>query len=97
MKINMFWGVLILVVIVAIFVPDVEISSPQFSPGETQENTNLGSGIGILHSECANACSKRECITSESYKEGDLYVCECKECKISEKGYKLTSENRLFE
>ena len=95
MKINILFGVLILAAIVAIFIPNVDFNGAQMSPSATENNIKLPTQTGVLHSECAKACLSRDCTTSESYQEGDLFSCECTSCP--DKNIKLTSENRIFE
>ena len=90
-RLNILYGILILAVIVTLFVPD--INSPRFSP-TNEGNIKVNTELGVLHSECAKSCLKvDQCTTSESYKKGDLYYCECKDCS-NNKDITLTSQTR---
>ena len=94
MKINILFGVLILAALVTILIPNTDLG-PRMSPSANENNIKLPTQTGVLHSECAKACLIRDCTTSESYEEGDLFKCKCTSCP--DKEIILTSENRIFE
>ncbi|MCD4759439.1 hypothetical protein K8R33_00955 [archaeon] len=59
------------------------------------QDVKLPTNLGVLHSECAKACVNIDsCSTSESYKENDLYICKCSDCKTSKETVTLTSTDR---
>ncbi len=94
MKINVFWGVLILATLVAIIIPNT--NNVRLSPNGEDSDYQFETNVGVLHANCAEACSNLDnCKTSESYEKDNQFICECKECETT-KDFKIISEDRNF-
>ncbi len=90
-KINIVFGVVIIIALVALFVPNQQ--DIRLSPGQEQAPV-LIEGMGLLHYECSTTCWQGDkCKTAESFEKDGLFTCKCTECENLD-GCKITSSDR---